>query len=88
MISIQFVLLTIAEGVVNLLFGIWFLICHPITFIKFSNEYRKFAAKIDDNDQVAQSGFYNMPRRDRRAMTKRARKIAEECLKHPTHLDH
>lgn len=62
---------------VNFSYGLWFMFRHPISFAKFAKEYRRFEIKIDAEDQIVDSGFYNLSRRDRRAMKKRVKKFME-----------
>lgn len=74
MIALKIFVGTTVTHISNLIVGLWFLIRHPITFNKFIAEYRKFEDRIDENDLVAQSGFYDMPRRMRRALGRNIKK--------------
>lgn len=70
---------TIYRGLINLFVwiplgyiqGICFLIMHPLDFIKFVHEYKRFQFQIEKNDQKildrASIGYYGMNRRQRRA---------------------
>lgn len=74
MLAIKIIVGTTINYISNLVYGLCFLVRHPITFNKFVREYRQFEDRIDENDLVAQSGFYDMPRRMRRALGRNIKK--------------
>lgn len=53
--------------------GLWFLFAHPIMFLKFSKEWKRFQQAIDDNDEIAASGYYSLNRSQRRHLRRAVR---------------
>lgn len=63
--------ITFVEGTINLVYGLVFLVRHPITFNKFVGEYRGWKQKIDDNDEAITAGYYELTREQRRRLKRR-----------------
>lgn len=52
--------------------GLWFLIAHPLTFVKFVKVYKRYQKSIDEGDDIRASGIFEMTNRaERRALARR-----------------
>lgn len=58
--------------------GLWFLLIHPIQFVKFMGLYNKHKQGIDNQSKIAETGYYDMSRADRRAVLRKAQKEASK----------
>ncbi len=58
-------------------FGIWFVIFHPRQFVEFVAEWQRFRSRIADADDLRNSGYHEMNRRQRRSVTLAARKFSK-----------
>lgn len=54
----------------NWLYGLWFLLCHPVQFNMFIGEWRKHQAEIANADDAAAAGYGQLNRRQRRGLRK------------------
>ena len=74
MISVRFIVITTMLTITNFLLGLWFLIRHPNKFVMFVDEWRKFADRIQEQDEIDSSGYYQLPRNVRRSRVRKVRK--------------
>lgn len=56
--------------------GLWFLFSRPFEFFAFIKEWERYKAHIEENDEIARSGYYHLPRRLRRS--KKLKNIARK----------
>jgi hypothetical protein len=49
-------------------FGVWFMLRHPLQFMSFVAEWRKFQTAIAHNDDAASAGYYDLNRAQRRRL--------------------
>lgn len=58
--------------------GLWFLIAHPTQFVRFIRVYKFHQSSLDEANQLRQSGYLELSRRQRREIDKMAKKKANE----------
>lgn len=53
--------------------GLWFLFAHPIMFLKFVKEWKRFQQAIGDQDEITASGYHDLNRATRRKLQRAVR---------------